>query len=199
MGFVNVTSAIRRPFTDISKLLIMAILAVIPVANLFSMGFLFNCLKKRGELPAWRFGLLIDGIRILIVVAIYVIPLLLLFGISYVLEIGADTVFLAPFIIISILSFYFIPAALVVFAKTDSLFNGVIKFAWSRKYLFSFCIGILWAAGLNCISLAIFSFLHLIFPLSLFFIITAIVSLILSFAAQITFLTLITGAYESKD
>lgn len=198
MGFINISSAIRRPFTDFSKLFVGAILIVIPVLNFFSIGFLFDCLKKGGELPRWRLAVFIDGLKAFLVVIVYMLPFLLVFSLSYLLEIGQESILLAPLLIIGLLSFYFVPAGLVIFARTGSLVKGVKQLALSREYFFAFWIGMLWAVGLNSISIALFSFLHLILPLSLFFIITALVSLVLSFAAQITFLTLITGAYESQ-
>ena len=50
--------AIKRSFSDWKKLLIGCLLNIIPITNLFSIGYTLECarseLKNKRELPAWE-------------------------------------------------------------------------------------------------------------------------------------------------
>ncbi|MBW2969185.1 hypothetical protein KY314_03650 [Candidatus Woesearchaeota archaeon] len=195
---ISLFSAFRRPFTNIAKLFLASILFTIPLLNLFTIGFLYNCIKQPKDLPRWRLFYFIDGLKIFLIILIYSIPFLLLFYIIYLLEIPANSTFIMPFYIVTLFTIYSIPAAIVNFAKSNQIIKNTFKFALTRKYFIAFAIGILWAVGLNSISIILTRTLHYILPLSLFAIITWFVSIILLIASQITFLTLISQAYEKS-
>jgi hypothetical protein len=196
MGFINVFSAIRRPFTNFARLFLGSILLLIPVISLFTMGFIFNCIKDNKELPKWRLRFFIDGLEVLLIVAIYTIPLWIIYGIISLFDMSANSVLVMPFYIIAFLTAYVVPAALVVFAKERQILRGVFSFAFSKKYLLTFFIGLFWAVGLNSISLVLTRVLYWLLPLSLFFIVILLVSMIFLLASQITFVTLISGIYK---
>ncbi len=196
MGKLRVFLAIRRPFTNFAKLFLGAILLFLPVINLFTTGFIFNCIKSDKELPKWRLGMFIDGLTVFFIVILYSIPLWILFAVLYLFDFSAYSVLIIPFYILAFLTAYVIPSALVIFAKKNVFCKGVLGFAFSKEYFLAFVIGALWAVGLNCISLLLVRILYWMLPLSLFAILIMIVAMMFLLASQITFLTLIANAYE---
>lgn len=77
---VDYNRAIKRPFTDIKKLLIGTVLQLIPVVNLIAIGYYLNCaktaMKKEFVLPEWgEWGdLFAKGLMFLIAGIVYMVP-----------------------------------------------------------------------------------------------------------------------------
>ncbi len=80
---MNFEQAIKRPFLNVKKLIIGILLSIIPIINLFSLGYILECAnvkkKKIKGLPEWKnFGnLFLQGLLGTITWIIYLIPALL--------------------------------------------------------------------------------------------------------------------------
>jgi len=193
MGSINVFSAIKRPFTNLSRLLLGAILIIIPVLNLFSAGYLLECIRT-SNMPRWRLRYFLDGLMALVIVLVYFIPFILLFLFITVTNIPYDSFFFIPFAVLAILTVYLVPAALVNYAKKSVFFQGVFQTAFSPDYFIAFIIGLFWAGLLNFFSVILIRVLYFVLPLSLFAIVNALVAALLLFASEITLVTLLKGA-----
>jgi hypothetical protein len=160
MDFKN---AIKRPFTDIKKLIIGIILYALPILNIISSGYLLEILKTPyKKLPEWKgFGqLFINGLIILIVEIIYFIPLIIL-GIIGLALIGTERltsfivdnqfvlnsdqalallISLWPLVLISILVLiflaYLIPSAIISYSRNYK-FKDAFKFKEIIKKAFT--------------------------------------------------------------
>lgn len=77
-------NAIKRPFTDWSKLLIGIIISIIPIVNFMAMGYQIRCAKTSSQmkLPKWdKFGqLFVSGVLSAVIILIYALPGLIIFG-----------------------------------------------------------------------------------------------------------------------
>ena len=82
---IRYIEAIKRPFTDMRKLLIGLVLSVIPIANFITIGYWLENAKtattKAMKLPEWKnFGkLFVEGLVIIVLGIIYSIPAFLVF------------------------------------------------------------------------------------------------------------------------
>ena len=92
---MDLINALKRPFTDIKKLIIGVILYTLPIVSFFSSGYLLESLKLstqcKRELPEWTnyVKLFINGLLALAIETIYFIPVLILSIIS-LLTIGTE-------------------------------------------------------------------------------------------------------------
>ena len=86
---VDFTRAIKRPFADLTKFIIGAVLSIIPIVNILAMGYELKCAKSamngKYELPEWTgWGdLFMKGLLMVVIAIVYVIPiaiLMLVFG-----------------------------------------------------------------------------------------------------------------------
>ena len=81
---VNYQEAIKRPFSDINKLLIGWLLSIIPIINLFATGYILESakltLQKKKNLPEWtNWGdLFIKGVMVLVISIIWAIPIIII-------------------------------------------------------------------------------------------------------------------------
>jgi len=88
---VDYVEAIKRPFTDIGKLVLGIILSIIPVVNFIFSGYILNVAKsamnRDMKLPEFKdFGkLFIDGVLAGVIGLVYMLPVLILFGIFMVI------------------------------------------------------------------------------------------------------------------
>ena len=83
---VNYESAIKKPFTDIAKLIIGALVSVIPVVNLISVGYALESsglgkTKTSKDMPEWKNigNLFIKGLASSVIRFIYAIPATIVF------------------------------------------------------------------------------------------------------------------------
>jgi hypothetical protein len=87
---VDYESAIKKPFTDVSKLIIGIVMSLVPIINLFSMGFIMECSgfgktkasKKMPELKNWT-SLFFKGLAGLVISFLYIIPAIVVFVIGF--------------------------------------------------------------------------------------------------------------------
>ena len=85
---MDFTTAMKRPFSDVRKLLIGIVLSLIPIVNWISQGYVVYCSglsnkvkAKKGELPEWKnWGdLFITGFLVTVIYIIYMIPAMIFF------------------------------------------------------------------------------------------------------------------------
>jgi hypothetical protein len=149
---VDYMRAIKRPFGNLETLVIGVILDIIPVVNLVAFGFQVKCAKTAlnndFKLPVWDdwAKLLISGLLAVIIALIYAIPGLVVmvatFGVTFIsilggAQSGSDNVLALAFgsmgigmlvaVALLILAFYFVPAAIIGYAKNDD-FGAAFKF-----------------------------------------------------------------------
>ncbi|MBD3361660.1 DUF4013 domain-containing protein [Candidatus Woesearchaeota archaeon] len=193
MGNIKVSDAIVRPFTHFSRLFLGAILSLIPVLNLFSVGYLIKCINKPG-MPAWSLNVFLKGLLALIIAFVYAIPASILFGFVSMMNLPYDNLFMIPFLVLVMITGYIIPAAIINFAKNGFFFKNVFKKAFSPEYFIAFLLGLFWAGLLNFISVAAMRILFFVLPLSIFIIVSVLISSVLFFASEITFISLLSEA-----
>lgn len=76
---VDYTVSIKRPFSDLTKLLIGIVLSIIPIVNIIAFGYTLTCaktaMKKKFDLPEWEniVGLFVSGLLAAIIGLIYAI------------------------------------------------------------------------------------------------------------------------------
>lgn len=87
---VDYESAIRKPFSDASKLIIGIIISLVPVINFFSMGFIlestgFGKTKKSKKMPDWKNwpNLFVRGFFGFLISFVYVLPALTVFAVAF--------------------------------------------------------------------------------------------------------------------
>lgn len=89
---INYEEAIKRPFTDVKKLLIGTVIEVIPLVDIIGIGYKLECARTPGKpLPEWDdWGkYFVDGLKGLGVSIIYLLPALLVLGLTILTSIGA--------------------------------------------------------------------------------------------------------------
>ncbi len=152
---VDYGKAIKRPFTDIKKLVIGIVLSYIPIVNFISLGYILNSAKSAtkgiNKLPEWKDwgSLFIKGLIALIISVIYMIPA----GIVFLLTIGGafysgrGTAGMASMgvggivaVVLYFLAMYLLPVALIRYITKDSFgaaFNmgTIVKKVLSVEYL----------------------------------------------------------------
>lgn len=80
ISMVNFTRAIKRPFTDLTKLIIGAVLSIIPIVNFLTLGYQLKCAKSamNGDykLPEWtEWGdLFMKGLKAVVIGIVYMVP-----------------------------------------------------------------------------------------------------------------------------
>lgn len=96
MAKVDYEQAIKKPFTDITKLIIGIILSIIPIIHWLAKGFILECsgmgkTKPSKKMPEWKaWGrLFVKGLASDIILLIYAIPAVLVFLVGAGTFIGA--------------------------------------------------------------------------------------------------------------
>lgn len=181
---MSLENAIKLPFTNVNKLVTgciiaivsfllgaylmpggIAIFSIVPIIYFFVSGFQLSATEKafkgKFELPEWKnnFGnFWMTGLKMFIIIAIYMLPANIVLWISGVNKIMSTVdpaelkvaLMAAPGIIgylviggiLTILALYILPAAQLAFAKTGSLkdgfnFGNAFRKAFSGKYFIS--------------------------------------------------------------
>lgn len=86
--------ALKRPFSDLTKLLIYIVISIIPIVNLISSGYLLDVaqtsMKRKKQLPDFKdyVRLFVEGVKVLIIEIIYAIPVIIALLISGVIGFG---------------------------------------------------------------------------------------------------------------
>ena len=160
---VDYGKAIKRPFTDIKKLIIGFVLNIIPIVNFLVIGYQLECaktaMKKNFKLPEWEnWGdLFIIGLLGFIIVVIYFIPFLIvlaILGISLLpfIAFGGRQPGISEFsnfigggiilTIVFVIAMYLLPVALLSYVERLNFgdafsFGKVFKKAFTSQYFIS--------------------------------------------------------------
>lgn len=137
----------------------------------------------------------IDGLLVILLVLIYAVPALFLFGLVIILNIPFDSIFIIPFAVLAGITAYLLPAAIVNYAKTGKLFEGVFSTAFNSYYLVALILGLFWAFVLNGLAVAIIRGLYYVMPLSLYLVMSLLITAFFYYASQISLVTMVA---ESK-
>lgn len=93
---VNYEESLKKPFTDLVKLIIGIILSVIPIVNWIAQGFIIECSgvgknKPSKNMPEWKDMLdyLVKGLLSQIIALIYAIPAIIVLVIAFGFAIGS--------------------------------------------------------------------------------------------------------------
>ncbi|MBW2993384.1 DUF4013 domain-containing protein [Candidatus Woesearchaeota archaeon] len=210
---VNYTNAIKRPFSDFTKLIVGALLSILPIINFFSLGYIFEAsrlsMAGKKKLPAWKNWkkLFTRGFFFFLISLIWMIPFMIFISLgvsttpSYSsIAAGASPyvmspVFLTIGIILGILAWFLTPMALMGFIAEDRFLNGfniafISKQAFTAKYFINWLLATLIMLGFIAIGNLIMVVLSFI-P-----IINIIIASIAYFAGAIVFYTLISETYS---
>jgi hypothetical protein len=93
----NITESLKYPFNDWVKIVILAVITIIPIVNFISIGYYLRIIKSTlagiDEIPEFDDvgELFIDGLKVLIVGIIYMIVPLILFLLAFVFAGPATT------------------------------------------------------------------------------------------------------------
>ena len=171
--------AIRRPFQDVTKLIIGCALNIVPIVNFLSMGYVLKSgsmtLKGNNKLPEWQdWGdLFVKGLFSFIIGLIWLIPAIVLgaigggaafasvltAGVSGGLSLGglagAGLLFLLAGLL-GLIAAYFLPIAILGYVKTDKFgaafdFSTVFKKALSGEYFVAWIISVVVALVLGIV------------------------------------------------
>ncbi|MEA1925437.1 MAG: DUF4013 domain-containing protein [Candidatus Altiarchaeota archaeon] len=203
-------NAIKRPFQDIGKFVIGALLSIIPVVNFIATGYTLNCaktaMKKDYKLPEWTdwVNLFIQGLIVAVIGFIYMIPALIVliaFVGTSLLAISSDPNsmggiglggmgigFLAYFVLL-LVALYILPAAIMEYVKNNSSFGSAFRFGEIKNRILSTDYLIVWLVVL----------VYSIVVVGVLSIIPIIGSAIGIFAAEVTSMTLFGELYSTKE
>jgi hypothetical protein len=150
---VDYGGALKKPFQDITKLVIGIVLSIIPIVNFLAIGYYIEIAKKTlakdNNLPEWTNwgGLFVQGIISIVIAIIYMIPAIIimvlaaapLIGIAIsAATTGADPtaalsgalatagVLLLVGLLVLLITVFLLPMALIFYAKDG--FGGAFKF-----------------------------------------------------------------------
>ncbi len=136
--------AIKRPFTDLAKFIIGAVLSIIPIVNFLEVGYTLKCAKSamNGDykLPEWaEWGdLFVKGLLAIVILIIYAIPLVILMAIfaggafmavTQGADMGTAGMGMGMIIImaLAILFVYLIPSVTITFVANDFRFGAAFR------------------------------------------------------------------------
>ncbi len=175
---VDYEKAIKRPFQDITKLVIGVVLNIIPIVNFLVIGYVLNCaktaMKKDYTLPEWTdwLNLFIRGFIVVIIGLIYMLPFLIVMftiagslvltmikGGSFSADIGWTGMIIA--FVLALIAYYLLPAAIMEYVKEDFKlgaaffkFNEITKRTFDRNYLIVWLFMVVYSIVLTiCLSL----------------------------------------------
>jgi len=143
---VDFGRAIKRPFTDLTKFIIGAVLSIIPIVNLLAMGYELKCAKsamsgdyKLPEWTAWG-DLFVKGLLLVVIAVIYMIPVaivMLVFGGGAIMAatqgVGGDVGIAGMGLGIMVTAalglalLYVLPSVIMTFAANDFKFGAAFK------------------------------------------------------------------------
>lgn len=164
---MDIANAIKRPFSDMTKFIIGAILNILPIINFFSAGYVIRVAnasikKDIKSMPEWNdFGdLFVKGLLGFLILMIWLIPALIIVGIiggtalisafsgSFDLALIAElgTALLIGAILFIIIG-YFVPLAILSYADKDKFSAGfdvskIVKKAFTPEYFVRWLISI---------------------------------------------------------
>jgi hypothetical protein len=166
---VDYVESVKRPFTDIGKLVLGIVISIIPIVNFMFSGYLLNvaksAMKKDMELPKWEnWGtLFVEGLLAFVIGIIYMLPVVVILG--GLLLVGGLSVpglitggmlgmagvmaglgmYIVVLVIIALVLGFLSTVALLTYAETRDFssafaFRDIIKKAFTGTYIVGFII-----------------------------------------------------------
>ena len=93
---VNYEEALKKPFTDLGKLIIGVIVSIIPIVNWIAQGFILESSglgknKPSNKMPEWKDlgDYFVKGFLSYVIIFIYAIPAIIVFGIAIGYAVGS--------------------------------------------------------------------------------------------------------------
>ncbi len=203
-------NAIKRPFQDIGKFVIGALLSIIPLVNLVATGYALNCAKtamrRDHKLPEWTdwVNLFIHGLIVAVIGSIYALPaLIVLFafmGTAFLamagdpstiggVGLGGMGIGFLVFFVLLLLAFYILPAAVMEYVRNNFSFGSAFRFGEIKDRILSTDYLIVWLV----------TFIYSIVVIGVLSVIPLIGSAIGSFATEVTSMTLFGELYSTKE
>lgn len=136
--------AVRRPFSNIRKLLWGAFLLFWPLINLMFFGYLYECARGayfgKQVLPEWQnYGnLFLNGLKLFLISIIYTIPVYFLLALASTFYLAVDDLLGFPLYLLSILVIYLLPVGMMNFmvhGRFNFAFKKVLRRGFSWLYL----------------------------------------------------------------
>jgi len=165
---VGFGKAFKRPFEDITTLVIGIILALIPIVNFLTLGFYLNCAatakKKDFKLPKWDnwVDLFVKGLLMVVITILYCIPTLVVIAIGILSNAGAITGVLGAITtgdaqalatavptLIGVLAIWGILAVIVLIITMYLMPAAVVRYAATGKFGDAFSLGKIWKKAAN--------------------------------------------------
>jgi hypothetical protein len=224
---INISNAIKRPFSDIKKSGILTLLYIIPFVNIilgiFATGWLLEVaktsMKNKQKLPEWNnWGdLFVQGLLMIIISFLWFIPALLILVIfggtaiaTYIATqslpqtIAAAGIGFVLFIAMALLITYISPAAILSYAEKNKFsaafqFKKIFKKAFSGGWFVAWIVGYVWYMAIFGVATAAS------IPFSLFvgqfagFVVSTILTAIALPIAAIPFFTMLGEAYGKSQ
>ena len=174
---VDYMRAIKRPFSDITTLIIGIVLYVIPIANFIPLGYALKsaATASRNDFSTFEFsdygGLFVKGLIAAIIGVIYLIPAVIVFVGAPILALlirgstGALLVGLGTLLglLLALLAFFLLPLALTKYAIEGNFgaafgCGGIFKKAFTVKYIVTWILMLIisWAIGFFTLGLLAF-------------------------------------------
>lgn len=166
---VDYVESVKRPFTDIGKLVLGIVISIIPIVNFMFSGYLLNvaksAMKKDMELPKWEnWGtLFVEGLLAFVIGIIYMLPVVVILG--GLLLVGGLSVpgliaggmlgmagvmaglgmYIVVLVIVGLVLGFLSTVALLTYAETRDFssafaFRDIIKKAFTGTYIVGFII-----------------------------------------------------------
>ena len=166
---VDYVESVKRPFTDIGKLVLGIVISIIPIVNFMFSGYLLNvaksAMKKDMDLPKWEnWGtLFVEGLLAFVIGIIYMLPVVVILG--GLLLVGGLSVpgliaggmlgmagvmaglgiYLVVLVIVGLVLGFLSTVALLTYAETRDFssafaFRDIIKKAFTGTYIVGFVI-----------------------------------------------------------
>ncbi|MBS3168031.1 DUF4013 domain-containing protein [Candidatus Woesearchaeota archaeon] len=177
---MDIVESIKRPFSDIKKWIIGCLLMIIPIVNLFSLGYILESarlsLGKKRDLPEWdNWGnlfiagllntvigfiyLLIPGILLVIALGTLLLSMFSGEGFNFGALLAAGPLFILAFVL-GLFAIYILPSAILNWVKEDRFgaafsFGTILKKAFTGKYFVAWIVG----AIINVVVVSILSFI----------------------------------------
>ncbi|MDD5181650.1 MAG: DUF4013 domain-containing protein [Candidatus Nanoarchaeia archaeon] len=204
---VDYSNALKRPFSDIKKLLIAILLSVIPIISFMFTGYILDvaktAMKKKYKLPEWRYGTnFVHGLISFVISLIYMLPFLIITMLFIVLitifenNTAGTLITILVFVVIATLYSILIIGATMRYAETRKFgaafeFGAIIKKTFSQKFIVALCV-----AGLISFLVALaVAMLLLLVPIPF---VPLLVSVSMGTALSIFMYTVLGQAYAEK-
>jgi len=148
--------AIKRPFEDILKTVIMSLLSSIPIINFFAFGYGMEVARstwKKKKLPEWKNwkDLWVRGFYAFVIMILCSLPLLIFFPLIMVMQDLALILFVLLGIsafVAAIVAYYCILCYAKNYRTKDAFKKGFIKKALRKDLILAILAGYLWSVVL---------------------------------------------------